>query len=70
MIMYRRFKLLAAVAAILGAAGWAFARGDGMPESPNPEGSSLMGMAIVYSVGFLAAICVLGFKSARRTHIG
>ena len=55
---------------VLGTAGLAFARGDGMPESPAPEGSSVMGMAIVYSMGFMAAICVLGFKSARRTQIG
>jgi hypothetical protein len=69
MIMHRRLKLLATVFSILGSAGLVFARGDNMPESPVPEGSSGMGMSILYSLAFLAAICVLGFKSSRRTHI-
>jgi hypothetical protein len=69
MIMHRRSKLLATVVAILGVAGLAFGRGDNMPESPVPEGSSVMGTAIVCSLAFLAAICLLGFKSSRRTHI-
>jgi hypothetical protein len=69
MIMHRGLKVLALVVSILGAAGWAFARIDNMPESPAPEGSSGLGISILYSVVFLAAICVIGFKSSRRTQI-
>ena len=69
MIMHRGLKVLTTVISILGAAGVVFARGDNMPESPNPEGSTVMGAAIGYSLAFLAAICVIGFKSSRRTHI-
>jgi hypothetical protein len=69
MIMHRGLKLLAMVIPILGVAGWVFARADNMPESPNPEGSSVMGAAIGYALAFLVAIGLLGFKSSRRTNI-
>jgi hypothetical protein len=69
MIMHRRLKLVATVISILGTAGLAFARIDNMPEAPIPEGSSGMGMSILYSVVFVVAICVVGFKSCRRTQV-
>ena len=70
MIMHRRCNFLAAVVLILGVAGVAFARGDGMPESPPKPGDiTSMGMGIVYALAFLAAIGILGFKRSSRTHM-
>lgn len=60
---------MALAVSILGSAGLVFARGDDMPESPNPEGSGVMGAAIGYSLAFVVAICILGFKSSRRSQI-
>jgi hypothetical protein len=70
MIMHRRYGILAMAVSILGVAGLAFARGDAMPESPPKPGDyASMGMGIVYAMAFLGAICVLGFKVSRRTHM-
>ena len=49
-------------------AAMALAHGDGF-DSPKPDQYALNGWQALYSLVFVAAICVVGFKSAKRTQV-
>ena len=70
MTMRKSLTFLAALAGILGWTGLAVARcGDGMAEPAKSDELTRMVWPLVYTLAFVAATCVIGFKSAKRSQI-
>jgi len=57
-----------AVAAAMMAAGWAWADGDGF-RSPEAESYSVEWFSLFCFILLLVATGLLGFKTAKRTHV-
>lgn len=61
--------MLAAAAGVLAFSAAAFARGgDGMPE-PEKTSDLVITWPLLYTLAFVAATCVLGFKNSKRAQM-